>query len=180
MAIDIIRKKVENRVSFILISFIASVNIAFSQTEECQVHAVGFDVLSKDYSQFSSTIDSYYASEYIHDFLILKIKGGNPIKSFVLRYYLDNSWHSCSMVGDGSGESSKILPDSVLINQISSIKNVGDYMEICPFSSSNDTYIYMIKRDGEVHVKYQSSYPIFPERKGMDGLKNFIERLAEL
>jgi hypothetical protein len=164
----------------IFLCFIFCANITKNQHLNCQLYSVDFNISSEDFPEFSSIINSFYDSQCAFDFVLLKIKGGNPNGSYILRYNYEDEWFYHYKGADDNTKTLKVTADSTIIKGFESFNKIGHFIEICPYSSNNDLYVYMIKKNGEIYAKYQSKHPLTSEKININELKRLVDKLQEM
>ena len=170
MGIDIIRS---NLVLYIFVVF----NTSYAYSQDCKLHRVDFEIIAKDYPKFEEDINSFYSSNYEYDIIYMKIKGGDPSGSLLTRYYLKENWIKYSMFNNSKQIEDTITVDTNLISDIFDEGNKGVFMEVCPFSTSKDTLVYLLKKQGHIFLKYTSAYPLFLDEEGICGFTKLINKI---
>lgn len=144
----------------------------------CQLLSMDFTIDYSTMKDFEKEIRSYFNDEYYYDILVVFMKGGNHQLSYLHRWYLqeEKSW---TMLNIKNGLKTKKVVEEFPKKTIPLINNItnGNFVQVCDYSSNNDTYLYLIKENANIKIKYISSSSTHFElsQKDKNKIKNIID-----
>jgi len=145
------------------------------QAQDCNIVRVDLELDSKAYVGFVDDLNSFYKSSYEYDIIMLKVKGGNRNKSYLSRYYFDDKWITYKNEAGKLVDKEEFVIDNLYMDTLLQGMNLGSYLNLCPLSSSNDSYIYMIKKEEKIVFRYHGGYPLAGKNQDIKGLEKVFE-----
>lgn len=144
---------ITNRLNFsvlfgILIIFLISMRLGYSQNQDCQLIKIGTSIIPSDFPLFEESLNSFYSDSSDFDYIHIRFKGGGY--SILSRFYKDqeNNWVIVHV--DSSGKSKEFLSTDINCQLECAFNNIdtGEYMNFCEYTSLNITHLYLIKKAG--------------------------------
>lgn len=180
MVIDIIKSL--NKLTYILLLFLLfNINNKLeAQMEDCELFEKKVLVIASDYPQFEEALNSFYSDSNVYDYIHIKIVGGNKQKSGLTRVFKSAEQWNYIIYED------KVVEEGVLKEGVNTLDlhlgNVkkGEFINICPYSSLNNTHIYMIKDKNTIKFKLISEPYTAHKIKTDIRIKGFISFIQEI
>lgn len=153
--------------------------------ERCLLTQEDFTIKSNNFEIFQLELDSFLKSKYKYDILKIYIKGGDPNQSYCERWFLNNrkEWNMVFISEEKKLNSSFSVDSTELTNSLRKIE-YGSFIQNCLYSSSNTTYLYLIKLNGNLRFQYYSIFEDLrflskPEKDKIDDAMMFYSVLKK-
>ncbi len=132
----------------ILLIFLLSMKLGYSQNQDCQIIKIGTSIVPSDFPLFEKYLSSFYSDTTDFDYIHLKFEGGG--NSILYRFYRnqENNWVISSI--DSSEKNKKFLSTDINCQFECAFNNIdsGEFMNLCTYTSLNVNHIYLIKTIG--------------------------------
>lgn len=130
---------------------------AASSGDSCRLFRKEFSIDTSTYKEFSKHLSEFFQSENAFDLLFIKMKGGNHPASELKRWYItDDVVHEMTLTGSGKRTDTFGSNAGKILELATSVEN-GEYLQVCPYSSNNDSFLLLIKINSTVTFKYAST-----------------------
>lgn len=153
-----------------------------SNEDDCKIFSQEFSVDASTYKEFSGPISDFLKSENQLDIMCINMKGGNHVASEMTRWLVEDGIMYKSTWSQGKKEKDSIVVDNERMIEFAESIERGDFMQMCSYSTNNDSYLIMIKSNSEVKFKYTSTgknYHALPTSE-RDKILNVINLLTYL
>lgn len=125
--------------------------------DSCKLYNQEFSVETATFKEFKEPLSDFFNSENRFDLLFIKMKGGNHSESEMKRWFIKDEIAYKIAWTQGKRQMDLINVGTEKIVELANTIESGDYMQICPYSTNNDSYLILIKSNSVLKFKYTST-----------------------
>jgi hypothetical protein len=142
----------------------------------CILYESDFDFNTKNFPLFESSLDKHINSDASLDVVYMYHSGGSFKDSNIKRwvYNGENTLNYSYKQGEKDAKTTTFKAKEIELGE----NNLKSFLQECGYSSSNDSYMISVKKNGKQLYKYFSTDRLFTSLKSDD--KNKLVNLIEL
>ena len=150
--------------------------------DSCKLYAQEFSIDISTYKHFEEPLSDFFESNNRFDGLFIKMKGGNPSASIMKRWFIENESVYKVEWSHGQKRTDLLTKNIWELLQLADLVESGDFLQLCPYSTNNDSYLILFKHNSVVKFKFSSTskdYQALPDND-RNRISNVINLLAFL